>query len=134
MDLKSVTTGMMQSGSEPVTALTFDDVLLVPWHSQVLPNQVDVSTRLTRNIRLHVPVASAAMDTVTESRLAIAMAQHGGIGWLGWFHVLFSCSSNSAVWSANRLCHSDNAWCNAASIVDSNRSRRCALRTFLSMA
>ncbi|MCX6539415.1 MAG: IMP dehydrogenase [Acidobacteria bacterium] len=70
----------MHAGSEPVTALTFDDVLLVPWHSQVLPNQVDVSTRITRNIRLNVPVASAAMDTVTESRLAIAMAQHGGLG------------------------------------------------------
>ena len=80
MDLNSVTAGMMHAGSEPVTALTFDDVLLVPWHSQVLPNEVDVSTRITRNIRLHVPVASAAMDTVTESRLAIAMAQHGGLG------------------------------------------------------
>jgi IMP dehydrogenase len=62
------------------TALTFDDVLLVPRHSDVLPNQVDVSTQLTRNIRLNVPIASAAMDTVTESSLAIAMAQHGGIG------------------------------------------------------
>jgi IMP dehydrogenase len=80
MDLNSVTAGMMHAGSEPVTALTFDDVLLVPWHSQILPNQVDVSTRITRNIRLHVPVTSAAMDTVTESRLAIAMAQHGGLG------------------------------------------------------
>jgi IMP dehydrogenase len=80
MDLKSVTAGMMHAGREPVTALTFDDVLLVPWHSQVLPTQVDVSTRFTRNIRLNVPVASAAMDTVTESRLAIAMAQHGGVG------------------------------------------------------
>ena len=62
------------------TALTFDDVLLVPRHSDVVPTQVDVSTRLTRNIRLNVPLVSAAMDTVTESRLAIAMAQHGGIG------------------------------------------------------
>ncbi len=80
MDLNSVTAAMMHAGREPVTALTFDDVLLVPWHSQVLPNQVDVSTRITRNIRMSVPVASAAMDTVTESRLAIAMAQHGGLG------------------------------------------------------
>src|SRR5438128_2328108 len=62
------------------TALTFDDVLLVPRHSTVVPSQVDVSTRFTRNILLNVPLASAAMDTVTESRLAIAMAQHGGIG------------------------------------------------------
>src|SRR6187402_218658 len=62
------------------TALTFDDVLLVPQHSTVLPYQVDVSTRLTRHIRLNVPLLSAAMDTVTESRLAIAMAQHGGMG------------------------------------------------------
>src|SRR3712207_496176 len=62
------------------TALTFDDVLLVPRHSAVLPAQVDVSTRLTRNIPLNVPLLSAAMDTVTESEMAIAMAQHGGLG------------------------------------------------------
>src|SRR4029078_5337798 len=62
------------------TALTFDDVLLVPQHSTVLPYQVDVSTRLTRRVRLNVPLVSAAMDTVTESRLAIAMAQEGGLG------------------------------------------------------
>src|SRR6266542_3912595 len=62
------------------TALTFDDVLLVPQHSTVLPSQVDVSSNFSRNIRLHVPIASAAMDTVTESRLAIAMAQQGGLG------------------------------------------------------
>ncbi|MBM3770599.1 MAG: IMP dehydrogenase [Acidimicrobiia bacterium] len=66
--------------AELATALTFDDVLLVPQHSTVLPYQVDVSTRLTRRIRLNVPLVSAAMDTVTESRLAIAMAQHGGLG------------------------------------------------------
>lgn len=62
------------------TALTFDDVLLVPRHSTVLPAQVDTSTRITRNIRLNVPLLSAAMDTVTESEMAIAMAQHGGLG------------------------------------------------------
>jgi IMP dehydrogenase len=62
------------------TALTFDDVLLVPRHSTVLPSEVDVSSNFTRNIRLHVPIVSAAMDTVTESVLAIAMAQQGGMG------------------------------------------------------
>jgi len=62
------------------TALTFDDVLLVPRHSTVLPSNVDVSSWFTRKIRLNVPLVSAAMDTVTESRLAIAMAQQGGIG------------------------------------------------------
>jgi IMP dehydrogenase len=61
-------------------ALTFDDVLLVPAFSEVLPRNVDVSTRLTRTLRLRIPLLSAAMDTVTESRTAIAMAQEGGIG------------------------------------------------------
>jgi IMP dehydrogenase len=62
------------------TALTFDDILLVPRHSTVLPAHVDVSTRLTKNIKLNVPLLSAAMDTVTESEMAIAMAQQGGMG------------------------------------------------------
>ena len=62
------------------TALTFDDVLLVPQHSPVLPSAVDVSTRFTRRVRLNVPLVSAAMDTVTESSLAIAMAQQGALG------------------------------------------------------
>lgn len=61
-------------------ALTFDDVLLVPAFSQVLPRDTSLSTQLTRNIRLNLPLVSAAMDTVTEARLAIAIAQEGGIG------------------------------------------------------
>jgi IMP dehydrogenase len=60
--------------------LTFDDVLLVPNKSAILPTQVDTRTRVTRNITLNIPIVSAAMDTVTESRLAIALAQQGGIG------------------------------------------------------
>jgi len=61
-------------------ALTFDDVLLLPAHSTVLPKDVDLKTRLTRDIELNIPLLSSAMDTVTEARLAIAMAQEGGIG------------------------------------------------------
>ena len=61
-------------------ALTFDDVLLLPAYSEVLPRDVDLTTQLTRRIRLNVPLVSAAMDTVTEARLAITLAQEGGIG------------------------------------------------------
>jgi IMP dehydrogenase len=60
--------------------LTFDDVLLVPGGSQILPRDVDLTTQLTREISIHVPLVSAAMDTVTEHETAISMAQHGGIG------------------------------------------------------
>jgi IMP dehydrogenase len=82
MSLKTEVPTLLSSSIESglVTALTFDDILLVPRHTEVVPTQVDVGTRLTRNIRLNVPLLSAAMDTVTESRLAIAMAQHGGLG------------------------------------------------------
>ena len=61
-------------------AFTFDDVLILPMESDVLPSEVDPSTRLTKEIRLGVPLLSAAMDTVTESRLAIALAREGGLG------------------------------------------------------
>ena len=62
--------------------LTFDDVLLVPAYSEILPRETDISTYLTREIKINIPIVSAAMDTVTESRLAIAMAREGGIGFL----------------------------------------------------
>ena len=61
-------------------ALTFDDVLLVPGYSEVLPKDVRLQTHIARDLPLNIPLASAAMDTVTEARLAIAMAQEGGIG------------------------------------------------------
>src|ERR1700759_4052922 len=62
--------------------LTFDDVLLLPAFSQVLPREVDIRTRLTKNITLNIPMLSAAMDTVTEATLAIALAREGGVGIL----------------------------------------------------
>ena len=60
--------------------LTFDDVLLIPAHSEVEPRNVDISTRLTKNIKLNIPLMTSAMDTVTETRMAIAIAREGGIG------------------------------------------------------
>ena len=61
-------------------ALTFDDLLIVPGYTEVLPSETDVRARLTRDIQLNIPLLSAAMDTVTEARLAIALAREGGIG------------------------------------------------------
>jgi len=60
--------------------LTFDDVLLIPAHSTVLPKEVDLSVQLTPKIKLNIPIISAGMDTVTESKMAIAMARQGGLG------------------------------------------------------
>ena len=60
--------------------LTYDDVLLVPAYSEILPREVNITSKFSRNISLNVPVVSAAMDTVTESKMAIAIAQEGGIG------------------------------------------------------
>lgn len=68
------------SKKEVIECLTFDDVLLLPAYSEILPNDVDISTQLTPKIKLNIPIVSAAMDTVTESKAAIAMAQEGGIG------------------------------------------------------
>ena len=70
----------MEQRSTIREALTFDDVLLVPGASEVLPGQVDTRTRLTKTVELGIPLLSAAMDTVTEAGLAIAMAQAGGMG------------------------------------------------------
>ena len=71
-------------------AYTFDDVLLVPAHSTVLPRDVILKTPLTRHIQLNLPLVSAAMDTVTEARLAISMAQEGGIGIVLRGHIIIS--------------------------------------------
>ena len=61
-------------------SLTFDDVLIVPGYTEVLPNETDVKVQLTPTIQLNIPILSAAMDTVTEARLAIALAREGGLG------------------------------------------------------
>jgi len=66
----------------PEEAYSFDDVLLIPRYSAVLPRDVDVSTRLTKNISLNIPLVSAAMDTVTEARASISMAREGGMGFI----------------------------------------------------
>src|ERR1043165_6782752 len=71
----------LDSRSLPL-GLTFDDVLLLPAESDVVPSGVDTATNLTRRVRLHIPLVSSAMDTVTEARMAIAMARQGGIGVL----------------------------------------------------
>src|ERR1035437_1092961 len=63
-------------------ALTFDDVLLLPPHSPILPSEANITARLSRNVTLSIPLVSSAMDTVTETRMAVAMARHGGVGVL----------------------------------------------------
>lgn len=77
-----VFTGGDDPNKVALVGLTFDDVLLLPAASEVIPSGVDTATQFTRNINLNIPVASAAMDTVTEARMAVAMARHGGIGVL----------------------------------------------------
>ena len=70
------------NGKVVSTGLTFDDVLLIPQRSEVLPKDVCLKTKLTRGIELNIPIISSAMDTVTESRLAIALAHQGGVGFI----------------------------------------------------
>lgn len=72
----------MNSNKITGEAITYDDVLLIPAHSTVLPRETNVRTRLTRNIELNIPLLSAAMDTVTESEMAVALAREGGLGVL----------------------------------------------------
>lgn len=82
MSVNRVSTGGDDPNKVALHGLTFDDVLLLPAESNVVPSEVDTSAQFTRNIRLGIPLASAAMDTVTEARMAVAMARQGGIGVL----------------------------------------------------
>ena len=80
--MTNVRTGGDDPGKVAMLGLTFDDVLLLPSASDVIPSEVDTSSRVTKNISLRVPLVSSAMDTVTEARMAIAMARAGGMGVL----------------------------------------------------
>ena len=82
MSENRIHTGGDDPNKVALRGLTFDDVLLLPAESNIVPSEVDTGAQFTRNIRLGVPLASAAMDTVTEARMAIAMARQGGIGVL----------------------------------------------------
>lgn len=82
MATERVLTGGDDPNKVALRGLTFDDVLLLPAESSIVPSEVSTASQLSRNIRLGIPVLSAAMDTVTESRMAIAMARQGGIGVL----------------------------------------------------
>ena len=77
----------MDEGKILYEGLTFDDVLLLPDYSEVLPKEVSVRTRLTKRLFLNIPILSAAMDTVTEAEMAIAMAREGGLGAVSYTHL-----------------------------------------------
>ena len=80
----TTTTNCMKAHTSKIVGegLTYDDVLLIPNYSEILPREVNIQSKISKNISLNVPIVSAAMDTVTESSMAIAMAQEGGIGVL----------------------------------------------------
>ncbi len=102
--------------------LTFDDVLLIPAESDVLPEQVDTSTQLTRNLQLNVPICSAPMDTVTESALAIALAREGGIGIIH-----YNCSIEEQVSEVDRVKRSESGMITAPITLTADKTIRDAL-------
>ena len=103
--------------------LTFDDVLLIPAESDVLPEQVDTSTQLTRNLRLNIPICSAPMDTVTESALAIALAREGGIGIIH-----YNCSIDEQVSEVDRVKRSESGMITAPITLTEDKTIRDALQ------
>ena len=103
--------------------LTFDDVLLVPAESSVVPRDVKLETHLTKKIRLGIPIMSAAMDTVTESRMAIAIAREGGIG------VIHKKYDDRAAGRAGRISSSAARTASSPTRSSFPRSTRCAMRT-----
>ena len=103
--------------------LTFDDVLLIPAESDVLPEQVDTSTQLTRNLRLNIPICSAPMDTVTESTLAIALAREGGIGIIH-----YNCSIDEQVSEVDRVKRSESGMITAPITLTEDKTIRDALQ------
>ena len=102
--------------------LTFDDVLLIPAESDVLPDQVDTSTQMTRNLRLNIPICSAPMDTVTESALAIALAREGGIGIIH-----YNCSIDEQVSEVDRVKRSESGMITAPITLTADKTIRDAL-------
>ena len=103
--------------AEPILGLSFDDVLLVPQRSGVLPNGVSLSSSLTNNIEVTSPVVSAAMDTVSESELAIALAREGGIGVIHR-----ACSIEEQVVMVSKVKRSENAVIHSPEIVTKDMS------------